>query len=300
MTTELILHRVLKAPRHLIYQSWTQPEHMAHWFMPKPHFLTDVVVDLRPGGRFASTMHVDGNVIPSEGMVLDAITDTRFAFTDMMSADFQPHATPGLGFTATIELSDAPEGGTVYHVTARHRTAEDATKHEAMGFTVGWGMVADQLEAYAAGLSAAPDDLTMTLTRTFRATPAQVYAAWTDPSVLPGWFGPEGWSCRTKDIDIREGGQWVFDMTAAGMTFANRHRYTRLVPEQAIDFLMDDGSDKSAPHIVEIRITSEGELTRLTQTMTFPNAATKQGAVDFGAEALGYTTLAKLAAVVEG
>jgi uncharacterized protein YndB with AHSA1/START domain len=232
--------------------------------------------------------------------VLDAVTDTRFVFTDMMSADFQPHAAPGLGFTATIELSDAPEGGTVYHVTARHRTVEDATKHEAMGFSAGWGMVADQLEAYAAGLSAASDDLTMTLTRTFSATPAQVYAAWTDPAVLPRWFGPEGWSCKTKDIDIREGGKWVFDMTAAGMTFANRHRYTRLVPEQAIDFLMDDGSDTSAPHIVAIRITPEGALTRLTQTMTFPNAATKKGAVDFGAEALGYTTLAKLAAVVEG
>lgn len=153
MTTELILHRILKAPRHLIYQSWTEAEHMVHWFMPKPHFLTDVVVDLRPGGRFASTMHVDGNVIPSEGMVLDAVKDTRFVFTDLMSADFQPNGTPGLGFTATIDLSDAPEGGTVYHVTARHRTAEDTAKHEAMGFSAGWGTVATQLEAYAAGLA---------------------------------------------------------------------------------------------------------------------------------------------------
>ena len=149
--SDLILHRILKAPRSAVYACWTTPEHMVHWFMPKPHFLTDVVVDLRPGGRFASTMHVDGNVIPSDGMVLNAIPGELFAFTDLMSADFNPVAAPGLGFTATIRLKDHPDG-TDYHVTARHRTDEDAARHEAMGFTVGWGIVATQLEAYAAGL----------------------------------------------------------------------------------------------------------------------------------------------------
>jgi uncharacterized protein YndB with AHSA1/START domain len=151
MTTELILSRVLKAPRSLIYTCWTTPEHMVHWFMPKPHFLTDIAIDLRPGGRFDSTMHVDGNVFPSQGCVLDAVKDRRFAFTDLMTADFQPVATPGLGFTATIDLSDQ-DGGTLYHVTARHRTPEDSVKHEEMGFSVGWGTVADQLDAYALGL----------------------------------------------------------------------------------------------------------------------------------------------------
>ncbi len=148
MTTDLILRRVLKAPRAAIYTCWTTPEHMVHWFMPKPHFVDNITIDLAPGGRFDSTMHVDGATIPSRGCVLDAIKDRRFAFTDLMIADFAPVANPGLGFTATIDLSDH-DGGTLYHVTARHRTSDDAQKHEAMGFTVGWGMVATQLEAYA-------------------------------------------------------------------------------------------------------------------------------------------------------
>lgn len=152
MSTELILSRVLKAPRHLIYQCWTTPEHMGHWFMPKPHFVDHITIDLRPGGRFDSTMHVDGNAFPSNGCVLDAVQDRRFAFTDLMTADFQPVAAPGLGFTATIDLSDH-EGGTLYLVTARHRTEADSKKHEEMGFSTGWGIVADQLDAYAQGLS---------------------------------------------------------------------------------------------------------------------------------------------------
>ena len=124
---------------------------MVHWFMPKPHFVDNITIDLAPGGRFDSTMHVDGAVISSRGCVLEAIKDRRFVFTDLMTANFQPVADPGLGFTATIELSDH-DGGTLYHVTARHRTSEDAEKHETMGFTTGWGMVAAQLEAYAQGL----------------------------------------------------------------------------------------------------------------------------------------------------
>ena len=147
----LVLRRVLKAPRMKIYECWTMPEHMVHWFMPRPHFLSDITVETRPGGAYNSTMHVDGHAMPSEGAVLDAVPGEKFVFTDLMTRDFQPVANPGLGFTATIELRDHPDG-TEYIVTARHRTPEDAAKHEAMGFSQGWGTVATQLEAYAAGL----------------------------------------------------------------------------------------------------------------------------------------------------
>jgi uncharacterized protein YndB with AHSA1/START domain len=148
----LTLHRVLKAPRHLVYACWTTPEHMVHWFMPKPHSLSDVEIDLRPGGTYRSVMHVDGNVIDSTGMVLDAIPDRRFAFTNLMGPEFQPLTGIDMGFTATIDLSDSPEGGTIYHVTARHMTPEISAQHEAMGFSAGWGIVAEQLDAYALGL----------------------------------------------------------------------------------------------------------------------------------------------------
>ena len=152
MTTTLTLHRILHAPRPLIYACWTQAEHMPHWFMPRPHALSDVAIDLRPGGRFDSTMHVDGAVIPSIGCVLQAVQDRTFVFTDLMSADFQPVDSPGQGFTATIQLADHA-GGTEYLVTARHRTPADSARHEAMGFSAGWGSVATQLEAYARTLA---------------------------------------------------------------------------------------------------------------------------------------------------
>jgi hypothetical protein len=139
-------------------------------------------------------------------------------------------------------------------------------------------------------------DRQLILTRLFRASPEQVWAAWTDPAILPRWFGPEGFSCTTKEIDLREGGVWRFDMSGHGMTYPNRHRFTRHVPHERIEFLMDDDSDAAPPYEVVVTMTPEDGATRLTQVMTFPSAEKKKEAEGYNAVELGYTTLAKLAA----
>ena len=142
---------------------------------------------------------------------------------------------------------------------------------------------------------------TMTLNRFFDATPAQVWTAWTDPTILPKWFGPKGYSCKTKEINLVDGGVWRFDMTGPdGTVWPNRHRFTRYTPMTRIVFMLDDDTDEYAAMQVVVTLTPEAGGTRLTQTMTFPSAEAKAGAIAFGAEALGYTTLDKLAAILAG
>jgi uncharacterized protein YndB with AHSA1/START domain len=140
----------------------------------------------------------------------------------------------------------------------------------------------------------AADARTLTFSRHFRATPAQVYAAWTDPAALPRWWGPEGWTCETHAMDLREGGEWRFTMRGEGMEFPNRHRWTALVPHERIEFLMD-GMDGEEPKAVTVRLSPEGTGTRLTQVMVFPSAEAAGVARSYGAEAKGLETLAKLA-----
>jgi uncharacterized protein YndB with AHSA1/START domain len=144
------------------------------------------------------------------------------------------------------------------------------------------------------------DDLTMTLTRTFAAPLTKVWEAWTDPAILPRWFGPDGITCETHEIDLRPGGVWRFDMVGWGQVFANRHRYTAMEPMTRIAFLMDDGSDAAPPVSVEVTLKAESDGTRLTQVMVFPDQASVQAARDMGAETYGYQTMGKLAAIVEG
>ena len=145
------------------------------------------------------------------------------------------------------------------------------------------------------------DTHSLTLTRLIAAPPARLWAAWTDPDLLPRWFGPAGYSCRSKEIDLRQGGLWRFDMIGPdGTVFPNRHRYTRMLPQTRIEFLMDDDTDAAPPMAVVVTLQPEGSGTRITQTITFPDAAARAAAEAYGAAELGQTTLAKLAALVGG
>ena len=151
-------------------------------------------------------------------------------------------------------------------------------------------------------MEALADDRTLTIERSFRAPPEAVYGAWTDPEALPRWFGPAGFSCRTHRIDVRVGGEWVFDMEGHGLTFPNRHRWTELVPPAAagagrIAFLMD-GLDGRAPKEVTVTLSPEGTGTRLRQVMVFPDLDDLALARSYDAEARGRETLGKLAAAL--
>lgn len=145
--TTLTLHRILKAPRALVWECWTTPDHLRNWFIPRPHTIEKIEMDVIPGGRFNTLMNVDGTLYPNDGSILSVTQGERLVFTDLMLTGWQPVAEPGLGFTAELILKDHAEG-TDYTAIARHRTKEGAEAHEAMGFHDGWGTVAQQLEDY--------------------------------------------------------------------------------------------------------------------------------------------------------
>ncbi len=145
--TDLTFTRTLNAPRALIWECWTTPAHIKHFFVPKPHSIESCEIDLRVGGRFNTVMRVDGNIMPNEGVYLDVVTGERLVFTDTYTEGWKPATDPFM--TAILDLADDGKGGTIYTATARHRSAEAAKLHQDMGFFDGWGTVATQLEDYA-------------------------------------------------------------------------------------------------------------------------------------------------------
>jgi uncharacterized protein YndB with AHSA1/START domain len=147
---DLVLTRDLNAPREVIYACWTTPEHLVHWFVPKPHRVTACTLDPRPGGVFNTTFEVDGNVIENSGVYLEVVPNEKVVFTDTYTVGWKPATEPFM--TAIVTFADLGDGRTRYTAIARHRTAETAQKHADMGFQLGWGLAATQLEEYAQGL----------------------------------------------------------------------------------------------------------------------------------------------------
>jgi uncharacterized protein YndB with AHSA1/START domain len=52
----------------------------------------------------------------------------------------------------------------------------------------------------------------MTVTRDFDAPVDQVWKAWTDSNILDKWWAPKPWKAKTKSMDFRPGGAWLYAM----------------------------------------------------------------------------------------
>jgi uncharacterized protein YndB with AHSA1/START domain len=144
---ELVLTRLIDAPREKLFKCWTQPELMKQWFAPLPWTLSDVEVDLRAGGSSKVVMRSpEGQEFPNLGVYLEVVPNEKIVFTDAYTEAWMPSEKPF--FTGIITFED--EGGkTRYTAVARHWTAEDRKAHEEMGFHEGWGQCADQLAELA-------------------------------------------------------------------------------------------------------------------------------------------------------
>ena len=151
---DLILTRRMAVSPARVWRAWTEPELLKQWFAPKPVVTKEVVMDLRPGGRFFALMVApDGTEYPNEGCVLLIEPGRRLIFTECLTEGFRPVVKPMLPLTAEVLIE--PDGaGTLYTARALHGDAETKKDHAEKGFYEGWGTAAAQLEELAARLDA--------------------------------------------------------------------------------------------------------------------------------------------------
>jgi len=146
---ELVLTRLIDAPRDKVFRCWVDPDLIPRWFTPPPWTVSKAEVDPRPGGRNNITMNgPNGEVMPNNGTYLEVVPNAKIVFTDAFTEGFAPKE--GAPFmVAILTFEDEGAGQTRYTARVRHWTAEAREQHEAMGFHAGWGVAADQLEAVA-------------------------------------------------------------------------------------------------------------------------------------------------------
>ena len=161
MNTDLIIERTLDAPIELVWEAYTNPEHIKQWFAPKPYQITECELDLRPGGIFRIRMvgpdgFDTGHGVP--GCVLEAVDREKLTWTSALGPGYRPNLSgegcESFPFTAVVTFADAGNGKTAYRAVALHKDVADREKHEQMGFHEGWGTVAGQLEEFAQSLAA--------------------------------------------------------------------------------------------------------------------------------------------------
>jgi uncharacterized protein YndB with AHSA1/START domain len=147
---DLVLTRLIDAPREKLFRAWTEPELLKQWFAPKPYTTPVAELDVRPGGASLIVMRgPDGQDLPNRGVYLEVVRNERLVATDAYVRAWQPAEKPFMTLILTFEDE---AGKTRYTARARHWTLADKEAHEKMGFHQGWGICTDQLEALVATL----------------------------------------------------------------------------------------------------------------------------------------------------
>lgn len=149
---EVAVTRVLNAPRVLVFQAWTDPERLAHWWRPKG-FAAPIVerLDATPGGGFRVVMtHSDGAEYTARGVYREVVEPQRLVYDDFCDEGGK------LFHQALLTVTfDEHDGGTRVTIRARFEWLADRDPRwtpDVMkdGWREGWEDNLDLLEQHVA------------------------------------------------------------------------------------------------------------------------------------------------------
>ena len=281
----LTFARQVPAPASTLWQAWAAPAARAIWSAPSPAVTVEFLeADTALGGREVSLCKVAGQPdIRCECGWLDLRPGRR-------SVNYEVVSREGITQSAALVTADlAPDGaGSRLEVTVQlSALAADMEPGYRQGFDAGL----DNLAGVAAR--------TMVLERVIAAPRQAVWGAWVNPETLPQWWGPDGFSCRTQRIDLRAGGEWVFDMIGPdGKVFPNHHLYHEIRAGERIRYTLLRGENGPKHADAWAAFEDQDGATKVTLGMVLASEAEFREAMDFGAVELGQQTLAKLARFV--
>jgi uncharacterized protein YndB with AHSA1/START domain len=79
---ELVVTRILDAPRRLVFQAWTEPDRVARWWGPQGFTTIYCDMDVRRGGTFRASMRSpEGTVHCRRGVYCEVVEPERRVFT---------------------------------------------------------------------------------------------------------------------------------------------------------------------------------------------------------------------------
>jgi uncharacterized protein YndB with AHSA1/START domain len=154
---DIVITREFAAPRQLVWDVWTKPEHVEKWFGPKGFSTRVDQFDFKVGGRTTYVMiGPDGKEYPSTGVYQEIVPIEKIVTTDEFGEEFET--------SEGVNKDDLPQGmlqtylfedlnnRTKLTIITSHPTLEDKQKHEAMGVVEGWNSTLDKAEEYLAEL----------------------------------------------------------------------------------------------------------------------------------------------------
>lgn len=130
-----------------------------------------------------------------------------------------------------------------------------------------------------------PSDREIRVERIFDAPRAHVFSVWTDPELIPEWWGD---GTVVEEMDVRAGGRYRF-RTAHGVV---EGEFREVDPPSRLVQTFQN-------HLQTLEFEDLGECTKLTQTMLFESSTERDTTMQYGVEAGAKAGFARVDAVLE-
>jgi uncharacterized protein YndB with AHSA1/START domain len=297
------LTRTFAAPVELVFDCFTQAEHLSKWWGPHGFSAPNTRTDPRPGGELFIDMQGPGLYDnPTVGEFLELDRPNRLVFT--VSAFRQPDGSFDLTNLNTITFSEQ-NGRTTIVLTAVVQKASEALKGALSGMKVGWGQSLEKLGDLVGGggkMDVEIADKTIVLSRAFDAPIELVWDATTKPEHFVQWWGPRGFANDIREMNVRPGGKWRVDQTGPdGKTFTFYGEFREVEPPTRL--VQTQGFEQYPPIDVVTTLSEEWGRTLMTRTYSFPDNGYRDGMFNAGMEwgsSESYDRLAELLKALKG
>lgn len=151
---EIVLTRLIDAPRELVFKQWTEPERMKRWWGPKGFTMPYCKIELRPGGVCHSCMRSpEGRDFWSKSVYREIVEPERLVLTDSFSDErgnvIRPEQygmSPDWPLEALITVTLTEEVGKTL-LTVRHSGLASAPARDVEMCREGWSQTLDKLVA---------------------------------------------------------------------------------------------------------------------------------------------------------
>lgn len=285
----LYIQRIFDAPRELVWKAWTDPELISRWWGPAGFTAPVIRVDLREGGRYLLSMRSpEGQDFWSTGVYREVVAGERLVFTDSFSdaqGNVVPASTYGMSgdwpreLFVTVTLDEHGSGTKMILQVTGIPAGEPLDMAEA-----GWNESLDRLARVLEGRDAKthfiaePGRQEMIITRIFDAPRDLVFKVYTDPDLIPRWWGPRGFTTTVDAMDVRPGGTWrVVQRDAEGNEYAFHGVYHDVTPPDRVVYTSE--YEGMPGHVMLETATLEdlGGRTKVMDRVVFQSAEDRDG-----------------------
>ena len=238
---EIVISRVFDAPRELVWEAWTNPNHVVNWWGPKGFTTTIHEMDVRPGGVWRHTMHgPDGTDYPNHSVFLEVVKPERIVFSH--GGGRQGDTDAQFEATWTFEAQGDKTKLTIRMLFASAEVRDTIAKK--YGAIEGGHQTLGRLAEYLPKLAekGAPEFM---ITRVFDAPRVVVWKAFTECDRLAQWWGPKGFTWASAKLDLRPGGVFHYCMRAPnGQELWGKFVYREVVAPERIVFVNSFSDEK--------------------------------------------------------